>query len=370
MIEVMVGVVIALISIVMMFQVQESWDTQRRSIVSGGDSQVAGTISAFHLERDLRSAGSGFGNSAYLGCTVSAHDVVGNRDFTFTYAPVLIADGALGTPDTISVLTGNSGSPTATFEVAFTSATQTNMKDTRTGLALGDIVVIAKPGPSVCWLAEITSLQPVTPDSGREVGHTTTAYSRTTAPPQNRRTGAAGVCTGAGPWSCAPRYNPAAASATYTSAPPQYGEIRSLGDDPRLNVWSVDSVRAALQRTELLHEGVTPTDVGDGVVDLQAQYGLDTNGDDVVDTWQVTTPTWSQVRMVRFALLARGQDYDRVAVTTTAPAWAGGSFTMRNVDGTTDSGAGSLGVNNWRNYRYSVFEVTVPLRNMIWTRFW
>lgn len=368
-IEVMIGVVIALISIVMMFQVQQSWDTQRRSIVSGGDAQVAGTISAFHLERDLRSAGSGFGNSAYLGCAVSAHDVVNNRNFTFTYAPVVITDGSAGAPDTISILTGNSSSPTATFEVVFTSSAQTTMKDTRIGLALGDLIVVATPTPT-CWLAEITNLQPVVPDSGREIGHTTASYSRTTAPPQNRMNGTGGICTGTGPWTCAARFNPATGSANYTSAPPQYGELRSLGSDPRLNIWSIDAIRATLQRTELIHESAAPTDVGDGIIDLQAQYGLDTNGDDTVDTWQATTPTWSQVRVIRFAILARGQDYDKQAVTAAAPTWAGGAFIMRNLDGTTDSGAASLGVNNWRNYRYSVFEVTVPLRNMIWTRFW
>jgi len=368
-IEVMIGVVLALISIVMMFQVQENFDKQRRSIVSGGDSQVSGAIAAFHLERDLRSSGSGFGNSAYLGCVVSAHDEIGSRDFTFTYVPVLITDGAAGAPDTVSVLAGNSGSPTATFDVAATTPTQTAMKDTRNGLALGDLVVVATPTPA-CWLAEVTNLQPVVPDNGRTIGQGAATYTRVSTPPQNRLTGAAGVCAGAGPWTCTPRFNPAAGSATYNSAPPVYGELRSLGDDPRLNVWSVDTVRGILQRTETLHESGAATSVADGVIDMQAQYGLDTNADDVVDTWQATTPTWAQVRIVRFALLARGQDYDKVALTTVAPTWAGGSFTMRNVDGTADVGAGSLGVNNWRNYRYSVFEVTVPLRNMIWTRFW
>jgi hypothetical protein len=44
---------------------------------------------------------------------------------------------------------------------------------------------------------------------------------------------------------------------------------------------------------------------------------------------------------------------------------------MTNVDKTTDSNpTGALATNNWRNYRYNVFEVTVPLRNMIWRRFW
>ena len=369
-IELIVGVAIALIGITAMFIVQQNWDAQKRSISSGGDAQVYGAISAFQLERDLRGAGSGFGNSEYLGCTVSAHDVVGNRDFTFTYTPVVITNGTPtdpDAPDTISILSGNSNSPTMTFQVAAATSTQTTMKDTRTGIALGDVVVVATPA-NTCRMLEITNLQPASPDSGREVGHDTSGYTRRTRPPANRLTGA-GACTGTGPWNCTPRFNPVTLATPYSSSPPTYGEFRSLGDDPRLNVWSIDSTRAVLMRSELLH-GTTAVDIGEGIINLQAEYGLDTNGDDAVDTWTSATPTWTQVRAIRFAQLARGDEYDRVAVTTAAPTWSGGTFVMRNIDGTPDSGAGALGVNNWRNYRYSVFETTVVLRNMVWRRFW
>jgi len=41
---------------------------------------------------------------------------------------------------------------------------------------------------------------------------------------------------------------------------------------------------------------------------------------------------------------------------------------MTNVDGTPDSDPGDAtkgDVNNWRNYRYNVFEAVVPLRNAL-----
>jgi type IV pilus assembly protein PilW len=39
---------------------------------------------------------------------------------------------------------------------------------------------------------------------------------------------------------------------------------------------------------------------------------------------------------------------------------------MTNVDGTADSDpTGANAVNNWRNYRYNVYEAVVPLRNTI-----
>ena len=396
-IELMVGATIALISMVVMFQVQENWGRQQRSISSGGDSHVAGTISAFHIERDLRNAGMGFGNSSYLGCTVSAYDAqrTGTGRFTFPLAPVQIINGVAGAPDEIRVLYGNSSSLSSSYNVARTIEATTAMADSRNGVALGDLVVVSTPVstlpvgpvafPITCHLAEITSLTgffaPAIADDGKSIRHDTTAYQRTSSPPATRLAAGAGQCTGAGPWNCAIRYNLAGGGLLPAGWPATgfpdtnwgvgtQGELRSLGDDPRLNAWAVNTTLSTLTLRDRLHNGIA-SDVSDGVVDLQAEYGLDTNADDVVDTWQGADPAdWTQVRSIRFALLSRGQDYDKLAVTTNAPTWSGGAFVMRNVNNTTDSGPTNLGVNNWRNYRYNVFEVTVPLRNMIWRRFW
>ena len=90
---------------------------------------------------------------------------------------------------------------------------------------------------------------------------------------------------------------------------------------------------------------------------------------------------------VRFAVLARSQQYEAPVLvggvatcqaTTALPFWAndpgltartindgsGHKFTLFNVDGTTDSSPANA--NDWRCYRYRVYEATVPLRNMLW----
>jgi type IV pilus assembly protein PilW len=72
---------------------------------------------------------------------------------------------------------------------------------------------------------------------------------------------------------------------------------------------------------------------------------------------------WTRLLAVRFALLARSTQFETLQVTATAPRWSAGSFTMRNIDNTADDNP--AGVNNWRNYRYNVFEAVVPLRNTI-----
>jgi type IV pilus assembly protein PilW len=390
-IEVLVGLAIALIGIVVMFKVQDTWTRQQRAATSGGDAHIAGTVTAFQLERDLRGAGMGFGDSAYLGCDIAAKDT--GRTLAFKFAPVVITNGAAGASDTLTILSGNSDMPSVTYQVTKSDpgTNTSDLKDVYAGLANGNLVVVTTPGMTpVCRLLEVTSQNPNS--NGRSVGHNPAgSYTRTTQPPADRMntSESSAVCTGtASPWTCAVRFIPAPPllASVYTSSGTTYGELRSLGDDPRLNVWTVDTVRSVLSRFDCLHDpGANSTctsstnlgDIGEGVVNLQAQYGLDTNSDGAVDVWQDATPaSWAQVRMIRFALLVRGENYekDNVNLDTTVfpavdriPTWAGGGFTMTNLDGTTDAGAGNLGVNNWRNYRYNVFEVTVPLRNMIWT---
>jgi type IV pilus assembly protein PilW len=41
-------------------------------------------------------------------------------------------------------------------------------------------------------------------------------------------------------------------------------------------------------------------------------------------------------------------------------------FLMTNVDGTADAGPADTTPNNWRNYRYRVYERVIPLRNLLW----
>jgi len=342
-VEVLVGVALALIGMVAMFQVQDNWTRQKRSISSGGDAHIAGTVGAFHLERDLRNGGMGFGNSAMLGCNVLAYDNsrTGVKTFSFPLVPVRIIQGASGAPDEIHILYGNADSPSSTYSVLSTDETFTMLLN-RGGLGLGERVVVATSAG--CRLAEITDN---TNADGQTVDHTTTAYMLN------------GV-------SVTPRYN---TSAGLGVTPATNGTVHVMGRAPQLNIWAVRA-RIALTKYNALN-AETAGDVGDGVVNLQAQYGLDADGDTRIDTWQDADPAaWTQLRMIRFGLLVRGEAYEKEAVTTANPAWSGGNFTMTNVDGTTDSGASNLGVNNWRNYRYNVFEVSVPLRNMIWINAW
>ena len=167
------------------------------------------------------------------------------------------------------------------------------------------------------------------------------------------------------------------------------GVLFNLGLAPSLTVWKVNPSRQSLTRyNSLVEDDVSASDVVTDVVTLKAQYGYDASGDGVIgaDEWYDSLPSgapnYARLLAVRFGLLIRSRQFERpnvgadtvVPVTPSAPKWANGSiaFAMRNVDKTDDSGGGVSAINgdaaanNWRNYRYRVYDTVVPLRNMIW----
>ena len=163
------------------------------------------------------------------------------------------------------------------------------------------------------------------------------------------------------------RYNDGTAKGVGSS-----GAIFNLGTFPQLNVWQITNRRFLTVDNTLANQPAA-TEVAEGIVNLQAEYGVDADSNGVIAAaeWSGVAPAdWRQLRAIRVALLARSQQFEQTAVTTTAPAWAGGAFTMANVDGTADTNpvdpTGKLTPNNWRSYRYRVYETVIPLRNLVW----
>lgn len=351
-VEVMVAMVIGMIGCIIVFQVFSVAESRKRTIAAGSDMDVSGRLGLMALVRDLQLAGYGYGSAAALagaaspfGCTVAAYDA--NRSpttFTFTLAPLQITQGASGAPDTITVLQGSSNIMVALKTIDQTSNTTKRIKGNtggRTGVQRGDVVIALASTPSqACTMYEITG------DSNADtltLDHATGTY--TTAAGQSKTA----------------RFNSGGSVPAFTMT--GEGRLMNLGATPYLNAWSVSGGKL------IVSNGIMATgnaEAADNIVNLQAEYGYDANGNGMIASteWQTTAPTdWARVRAVRVALLARGQ-YELNAVTTTAPQWSGGAFTMTNVDGTADSNP--TGPNNWRNYRYNVFEAVVPLKNVIW----
>lgn len=354
-VEVLVGVIIGLAGLLVIFRTVATWNVHTRSTTSGGDAQSAGALAMFHLERDLRQAGMGFGLAplGIMGCTVVGQDTVSGAALNFPMFPVEIVQGAGAEPDQINVFYGNSSFYTSVE--SFTASTDTTKKTKhRNGFKPGDVLVVADN--TKCSLAQVTA---DTNADGLTIDHAAVSFVSFYAPAA----------------SAAPaRYNPATGpGVTFTS-----GSLFDLGPNPQRNTWQIAGARS-LTRTEML-TNAAPLEVAEGVVNLKAEYGVDANADDRISAteWTTTVPTdWTKVRAIRVGILVRSRQFERsadpnasaaaTAVTGAAPGWAGGTFVMRNVDGTPDSfGPNDSDPNNWRYYRYRVYEKEIPLRNMIW----
>jgi len=410
-VEILVGVLIGLIGIVVIFQVLSVSENRKRTTVQGGDAQSAGAIALYTLQREVQLGGYGFGgaHSKQIGCLVQASDkgdttpvppIPPRPNFTFRLYPVEVVQGAAGAPDTIRVLWGNSNQAVTSRDWTNGAGNSTGgsvpmkqMTGGRAGLDYGDLLLLTGDpattiGPSTeCALVQVTDRLTTFP---KEVGFDGN---------YNLNTGET-LHAAATP---SPRFNKDAAWPTSVFAPTA-GFVFNLGKQPRRLEYQItppnDAIPNRLMMSETLFGGIAPVEISDGMINLQAEYGIDRNNNQLIDAneWTETAPdnsvlpgdpnnpcadnpskSWRCVRAVRVALLARSSHWDQTACTPN-PQWTSGAggalaltnFAMTNVDGTAPSAADLACIetppspNNWRRYRYSVYETVIPLRNMIW----
>jgi type IV pilus assembly protein PilW len=350
-IELLVGMVLSMLTIVAIYQILTVWDGRRRTITGGSSAQISGSIANFEIERDLQLAGKGLGNvtSKTVGCSVQAFNSrFSTPNFTFTFAPIEIIDGAGGAPDVLRVLYGSSAY-SANIQKLQSSTNFEKQLDGRAGYRAGDVFIVAgaqnPPTPRDCAMYEMTAVSP----SAGIVEHRTNSYFNF----YNSTTVASTLNSGS-------------ASPTFST-----GEVYNLGPDAQRTQWMVNTTTAVLSRANTLRTDTATFEITEGIVNLQAQYGIDgsdaslPNGRIEATEWTNVQPTdWSKVLAVRVAVLARSNQLEKDNVNLQGePSWAAGTFTMANLDGTT---AAITGINDWRRYRYRVYETVVSLRNMIW----
>jgi type IV pilus assembly protein PilW len=336
-VEVLVAMVIALLGTIIIFQVFAVSEDIKRTSTSGGDAQQSGMLALFSIERDARMSGYGINYAPLLGCRVITHDSgPPARDFTFNLVSAEITDGAAGTPDSVRFVYGNSNlllTP-AKLTAASDVGSLVHRVDNAYGFLVGDLVIAAEVGAAKdCSLRQIGAL----PGATVLLDHTNGRYNN-----------AGGLPVGYVVWD----------NTSQTG-----GRLFDVGSAPSVINYFVQGGQLIYQN---LMTDAAGTAIADGIVQLQAQYGKDTDGDGDLDLWEATMPAaptatdWSRVIALRFAVVARSAQPERPSVsggpcdtTTVAPSWTAGA-----IDISADP--------NWRCYRYRVFETTVPVRNLIW----
>ena len=137
--------------------------------------------------------------------------------------------------------------------------------------------------------------------------------------------------------------------------------VTPIGGAPAVNRYYVQNGNLMMDQRL---QGSMEMPVAASIVQLQAQYGKDTDADGAIDTWDEVTPNaangWAPGHRDsagpgrRSALPERPDPATGACTTTTVPP----TWSVGDLDVSADP--------NWRCYRYRVFESTISLRNMVW----
>jgi type IV pilus assembly protein PilW len=158
------------------------------------------------------------------------------------------------------------------------------------------------------------------------------------------------------------------------------GTLFDIGALPQVKVYAVRN--AILTVCDMMAQDCTQaanyTPMVNGIVSLRAVYGKDTDANGTVETWdraalgtsaQVMSVLAAAVEVTAMSALKEKPSGGTTCDATTAATnpdkgqtgWFGASYA---------AGAGidvsQVPVDDWKCYRYKLFQTSVPLRNMIW----
>lgn len=353
--ELLVSMALALIALLVIGSVVLTNDRFQRATIGTSDAQTTGSLALYAIERDARMAGYGLANSNALGCSpiqyyysaggagcgAECYSRPANAASALPdlgFAPVVIENGAAGAPDAVTFAFANPRGRVipGTLKEDMTQPSADLRMEEITGFAANELIVAFQPGVG-CALMQVTQVQGA---AAQRLLHD----------------------SGGG----AP-YNPDAGSSLF----PAFTKGALVFNMGRPIVRRYDVANTQLRiidyfsyasATALPTFNTSAEILYDQIVDLQAEYGKDTDNDQVVDTWDNVTPApgspdWLQILAIRVGVLARSKDEARpeggaCRATTVLPAWEGGDFAL-------PGGVPSC-------FKYRVFETVIPLRNMIW----
>lgn len=364
-IELLVAVTIGMALTLAITLMLVRFESGRRSTTQLNDASIGGAYVSYALDRVVRSAGSGYTQSwrnsfgcqllvSRSGTTTLPRSTAFPAPFASVpqavrLAPVIVHAG-IGTDgsDVLAVQTGASGLGESPLRVLPASATTTGLRVAATiGQRAGDLVMVFQ-GSGTCMLQQLATGFAGGADQQLNFGGT---YADSDI--NGVRLEDMGVATNA--W-VTPMGN-------VTANRPMF-QLLGVGPD------------ATLVAHDMLQLDGTDTVVAiaDGVADLRARYGVDTNGDGRIDSWvDPATAPWDAASLLAGTAAAQANMANILAlrvgviIRTNTPERdpvAPASIVLFNDLGSTLTATRTLSTAE-RQMRWRSIEFTVPLRNVI-----
>lgn len=370
-IELMVGIAISLIGIVIIFQVF-SVSEQRKRVISGSSDAVQnGSYVGYYLQRAVAVAGGGFASipnacGAPINMMRNGLNLFPNPDagmhpvpydtllnFSMVYSPALIVPGGSATvPDSLIILSGNSSGLSTYVPLKNQPAGGQIDLQTNIGLFNNDLLLgVEQTPPYVIYIAQATSVT-VPP---AVVDKVTLNAALATAPSYHHSTG----------------FDALTASTFVTDLGPPSNlafQALTIANDP-----STAAPNSLLSYDMI--SGTTPITVADNIFNLKFLYGID-DGTGTLK-WQQPTGDFSVANLTDASALARSRIGQIKAIRISVVAQNGQPEKLVNgVSPITpgplvmfqDDNANKVSVtltSAQKNFRYQIYEVVVPLRNML-----
>jgi type IV pilus assembly protein PilW len=368
-IELLIGILIGLVATLAISNLFSGFEARKRMISGGADAQSSGVLALYYLQRDAQNAGFGLpmynsSDPSPMLCPIDTS--INQAGVVINLSPVVIVDGGNG-QDIVRIQYGTPAGGGASLRATGTMIAPT-LDGRLIGCQVNDVVLFHQTSSNPnCSLARIQSLR-----ADRTID---TLVELNTAPTQNP----VSILNGA-----------------------DWVRFSCLG------VWN-EYEYTVNQSLELTRTGGTPgalpfpssvaVPVASDIVALQAQYGVSDTLDPVsasnsssssssassaaaflnrVDLWTDATGTFgpgmilrdrNRIRAIRVAVVARDGSLQKNVVSQACTGAAQGISRVCIWKGdATPANVNLSHIPNWQRYRYRTFEVTIPLRNIIWNR--
>ncbi|MFG6446897.1 PilW family protein [Roseateles sp. BYS180W] len=364
-VELMVALTIGIVLVLVVTTMMARYEGSRRTLTSTNDAAQTGAYLSYLLDQELRSAGSGLtqNRAQVWGCEILAaragvqilpHPAAFAAPFaalprSVRLLPVLIHAGAgAGGSDVLAIASGAHGMAEASMVVANAGITSNSLRLGNTvGVSPNDLLLLSGSlgRCMVQHVSEVEQAENAAPSVGLGGTYHAETISGTHLTDFNHTPVARISMLG---------------SAAPTANPPRL-LLLGLGNGGQL--MSLDLLQ--------INGNAVPTLMADGVVALRALYGVDANGDGMVDAWVAPTAAGfdaatlavaplqrlEQIMAVRVDMVLRNDLVERAAV---APA----SLTLF-----ADLAAEQQQVYNipeaQRQQRHRLVSVSAPLRNVM-----